>query len=100
MARRLPVERTHRGFNTGAAPTAAMPTACPVCGETPVVAKGEKRHQVLEAHLMAQHRPDVACQRAHRSDGAPAWRLDWDAVLNQQTALWFCNECGYYHQAD
>jgi rubrerythrin len=52
MARRLPVERTHRGFNTGA------------------------------------------------SDGAPAWRLDWDAVLKQQAKMWFCNECGYYHQAE
>jgi hypothetical protein len=100
MARRLPVERTHRGFNTGAAASISTPTTCPVCGETPAVAKGEKRHQVLEAHLMAQHRPDVGCQRAHRSDGAPAWRLDWDAVLNQQPLMWFCTECGYYHQAE
>jgi hypothetical protein len=49
---------------------------------------------------MAQHRPDVACQRAHRSDAAPAWRLDWDAVLKQQPVLWFCNECGFYGQAE
>jgi hypothetical protein len=99
MARRLPVERTHRGFNTGAAASASTPTTCPVCGETPAVAKGEKRHQVLEAHI-EQHRPGVACRREHRSDGAPAWRLDWDAVLKKQPMMWFCNECGYYHQAD
>jgi hypothetical protein len=54
MARRVAAQ-THRGFNTGAVPSTSTPTACPVCGETPVVAKGEKRHQVLAAHL-EQHR--------------------------------------------
>jgi hypothetical protein len=44
MARKKTLEQSHRGFNTGAAPTAATPKACPVCGETPAVAKGEKRH--------------------------------------------------------
>jgi hypothetical protein len=79
MARRV-AERTHRGFNTQAHPSTATPTACPVCGETPAVAKGEKRHQVLEAHIMAQHRPDAPCRREHRGDANATWRLDWDAV--------------------
>jgi hypothetical protein len=52
MARK-PLEQRHRGFNTGAVPSTSTPKACPVCGETPAVAKGEKRHQVLEAHIMA-----------------------------------------------
>jgi hypothetical protein len=42
MARKKTLEQSHRGFNTGAAPTAATPTACQVCGETPAVAKGGK----------------------------------------------------------
>jgi hypothetical protein len=58
MARRVAAQ-THRGFNTGAVASAATLTTCPVCGETPAVAKGEKRHQVLEAHIMAQHRPET-----------------------------------------
>jgi hypothetical protein len=68
MARRKPLEQTHRGFNTQAHPSARNPTTCPTCGEMPAVGKGEKPHQVLEAHIIAQHRPDVACQREHRID--------------------------------
>jgi hypothetical protein len=96
MARRLPVERTHRGFNTGAAASTSTPTTCPVCGETPAVAKGEKRHQVLEAHIMTQHRPDAQCAREHRSDAAPTWKLDWDGVVHQQAGLFYCSECGFF----
>jgi ribosomal protein S27AE len=99
MARRVAAQ-THRGFNTGAVPNTATPTTCPVCGETPAVAKGEKRHQVIEAHIMAQHRPDVACQREHRTDIPIEWKLDWDAVVHQQPNLWYCSECGYYRQAE
>jgi hypothetical protein len=51
MARRVAAQ-THRGFNTGAAPNIATPSTRLVCGETPAVAKGEKRHQVLEAHII------------------------------------------------
>jgi hypothetical protein len=99
MARKS-LEQRHRGFNTGAAPTAATPTTCPVCGETPAVAKGEKRHQVLEAHLMAQHRPDDPCPREHRTDMPIDWKLDWDAVVHQQPRIWYCGECGYYRPAE
>jgi hypothetical protein len=100
MARKRSLEQTHRGFHTGAVPSTSTPIACPVCGETPVVAKGEKPHQVLEAHIMAQHRPDATCQREHRSDAEATWRLDFDAVLHHTPALWFCSECGFYLQAD
>jgi hypothetical protein len=97
MARKRSMEQTHRGFHTGAVPSTSTPTACPVCGETPAVAKGEKQHQVLEAHIMAQHRPDVACQREHRDDAKVSWKLDWDAVIYQsQKFLWYCVECGFY----
>jgi hypothetical protein len=96
MARRKPLEQTHRGFNTGAAAITVTPKACPVCGETPAVAKGQKRHQALEAHIMAQHRPVTACRREHRSDGAPAWRLDWDSVTHSTPYLWYCSEWGHY----
>jgi hypothetical protein len=75
MARRLPAAGTHRGFNTGAVASAATPTTCPVCGETPAVAKGEKRHQALEAHIM-QHRPETPCPREHQTDMPISWRLD------------------------
>jgi hypothetical protein len=86
MARKT-LEQRHRGFNTGAFASASVPTTCPVCGETPAVAKGEKRHQVLAAHLIDEHRPDATCQRAHRSDAAPIWRLDWEGVVHQQPEL-------------
>jgi hypothetical protein len=86
MARKT-LEQRHRSFNTGAFPSTSTPTTCPVCGESPDVAKGQKLAQVLEAHLIAQHRPAAPCQREHRSDGAPAWRLDWDAVLKQQPMM-------------
>jgi hypothetical protein len=86
MARRV-ASQTHRGFNTGAVASAATPTACPICGETPAVARGEKRHQVLEAHIIAQHRPDVACPREHRTDITIDWKLDWDAVVHQQPKI-------------
>jgi ribosomal protein L37AE/L43A len=99
MARRV-ASQTHRGFNTGAVASAATPTACPICGETPAVARGEKRHQVLEAHIIAQHRPDVACPREHRTDITIDWKLDWDAVVHQQPKIWYCSECGYYRQAE
>jgi hypothetical protein len=99
MARKS-LEQTHRGFNTGAAPTAATPTTCPVCGETPAVAKGEKRHQVMEAHIVAQHKPDVACQHEHRDSAHVTWRLDFDSVTHQQPHLWYCGECGHYLKAD
>jgi hypothetical protein len=95
MARRLPVAGTHRDFNTGAVASASTPTTCPVCGETPAVAKGQKGHQVLESHITTQHRPETTCAREHRSDAAPAWRLDFDAVLHQQPRIWFCGECGH-----
>src|SRR5215213_7463324 len=98
MARK-PLEQRHRGFNTGAVPSTSTPTTCPVCGETPVVAKGEERHQVLAAHL-EQHRPDALCPREHRSDAEATWRLDFDAVLHHTQALWFCSECGFYLKAD
>jgi ribosomal protein S27AE len=92
---------THRGFKTSATPRATTPTACPVCGETLVVAKGEKRYQVLEAHLMAQHRPDDVCSHQHRSDASVPWKLDWDAVIHATPGilLWYCSECGYYLKA-
>src|SRR6266850_63701 len=95
MARRVAAQ-THRGFNTRAVASASTPTTCPVCGETPAVAKGEKRHQVLEAHIMAQHRPDVACQREHRGDANATWRLDFDAIVHGNPNIWFCSECGFY----
>jgi hypothetical protein len=98
MARKS-LERTHRGFNTQAHPSASTPTTCPVCGETPAVAKGEKPHQVLSAHI-EQHRPVDPCRREHRSDAAPAWRLDWDAVTQQQPRIWFCGECGFFLTAE
>jgi hypothetical protein len=82
MARRKSLEQTHRGFNTGAFASASVPTACPVCGETPAVAKGQSRHQVLEAHLMGRHRPDDLCSHQHRSDIERQWKLDWDAVIH------------------
>jgi hypothetical protein len=100
MARKRSLEQTHRGVHTGAVPSTSTPATCPVCGEVPVVAKGQKAHQVLEAHLMAQHRPDVACRREHRGDAAPAWKLDWDAVTQQQLRIWFCGECGFFLKAD
>jgi hypothetical protein len=99
MARRKPLEQTHRGFNTQAHPSASNPTTCPTCGEMPVVAKGEKPPQVLEAHMIAQHRPDVACPREHRTNGLITWKLDWDAVVHQQPKIWFCSECGFYLNA-
>jgi hypothetical protein len=99
MARRVAAQ-THQGFNTGAVPNTATPSTCPVCGETPAVAKGEKRHQVLEAHIIAQHRPDVPCQREHRSDAEATWRLDFDAIVHGNPHIWFCSECGYYLKAD
>jgi hypothetical protein len=93
MARRSP--ETHRGFKTGAVASAATPKVCPVCGETPAVAKGEKRHQVLEAHL-EQHKPGTPCAREHRRDAAPAWRLDFDAIVRGNPNIWFCSECGFF----
>jgi hypothetical protein len=99
MARRKPLEQTHRGFNTQAHPSARNPTTCPTCGEMAAVGKGEKPHQVLEAHIIAQHRPDVACQREHRTDIPIDWKLDWHAVVHQQPRIWYCSECGYYRQA-
>jgi hypothetical protein len=100
MARKKTLEQRHRGFNTGAAPSTSTPTSCPVCGETPAVTKGEKQHQVLEAHIMAQHRPDVACRREHRTDRPIDWKLDWDAVVRGQPSIWYCSECGFYCQAE
>jgi hypothetical protein len=97
MARRVAAQ-THRGFNTGAVASASTPTTCPVCGETPVVAKGQKRHQVMAAHI-EQHRPVDPCRREHRSDAAPAWKLDWDGVVHQQAGLFYCSECGFYLKA-
>jgi hypothetical protein len=97
MARK-PLEQRHRGFNTGAAHSTSTPTTCPVCGETPAVAKGEKRHEVMEAHLKSRHQPDGACQREHRTDWRPDWKLDWDAVLHQQAGIFYCGECGYYYR--
>jgi len=101
MARRVAAQ-THRGFNTGAVASASTPTTCPVCGETPAITKGEKRHQVLEAHIGAQHRPDVACPHEHRSDFAVQWKLDWDAVVhaNPRFSLWYCSECGFYLKSE
>jgi hypothetical protein len=99
MARRKSLEQTHRGFNTGPYPTKLAPTTCPVCSEMPPVAKGEKRHQVLEAHIMAQHRPDAPCPHEHRSDVNLRWKLDWDAVVHAQPTLWYCSECGFYLKA-
>jgi hypothetical protein len=96
MARKRSVEQTHRGFNTGSFASRSVPTACPVCGETPAVAKGEKPHQVMEAHLMAQHKPETPCPREHRGDRPLDWKLDWDAVLHQQSGIWYCEECGFY----
>jgi hypothetical protein len=98
MARKS-LEQRHRGFNTGAVASTSTPTTCPVCGDTPVVAKGEKRHQVLAAHL-EQHRPDAPCARAHRSDAEPTWRLDFDAIVHGNLHIWFCSECGFYLKAD
>jgi hypothetical protein len=98
MARKA-LEQRHRGFNTQAHPSAATPTTCPVCGETPAVAKREKRHQVFEAHLM-QHRPDAPCRREHRGDAEATWRLDFDAIVHGNPHIWFCSECGYYLKAD
>ena len=100
MARKRSPEQTHRGFHTGAPPSTSTPMACPVCGETPTVAKGKKRHQVLEAHLMAQHRPDVACRREHRTDMPLDWKLDWDSVIQGLPSIWYCSECGFYRQAE
>ena len=99
MARKKSLEQTHRGFNTGAFASASVPEACPVCGETPAVAKGEKRHQVLAAHI-EQHKPDTPCARKHRSDAHVTWRLDFDAVLHQQAQIWFCSEDGFYLKVD
>jgi len=99
MARRSSAQ-THRGFHTGAVPSASTPTTCPVCGEPQERVKGQTPHQVLEAHLMAQHRPVSTCQHEHRSDGAPAWKLDWDAVLPATPLLWYCSECGFYLPAE
>jgi hypothetical protein len=56
--------------------------------------------QVLEAHIMTQHRPDVACRREHRSDAEATWRLDFDAIVHGNPHIWFCSECGYYRQAE
>jgi hypothetical protein len=100
MARRKSLERTHRGFDTRAFASAVTPSVCPICREMPVVAKGQKLHEVLEVHLMAQHRPDVACQRAHRSDANATWRLDFDAIVHGNPHIWFCSECGYYLKDD
>jgi hypothetical protein len=100
MARKRSLEQTHRGFHTGAAPSTSTPTACPVCGEVPELVKGQKAHEVREAHLMAQHRPEVTCQREHRTDIPIDWKLDWDAVVHQQPKIWFCSECGFYRQAE
>jgi hypothetical protein len=99
MARKRSLEQTHRGFHTGAVPSTSAPTACPVCGETPAVAKGEKRHQVIEVHIRAQHRPDAPCPHEHRSDIEVQWKLDWDAVVHAQPSLWYCSECGFYLKA-
>src|SRR6266850_7889191 len=88
MARKRSLEQTHRGFHTGAVPSTATPTACPVCGETPVVAKGEKRHEVMEAHLKSRHQPDDPCHRTHRTDMPINWKLDWDAVVQESIQIW------------
>jgi hypothetical protein len=96
MARKRSLEQTHRGFHTGAVPSTATPTTCPVCGATPAVTQGEKRHQVMEAHLMTQHKPETLCQREHRTDRPLDWKLDWDAVLHQQSGIWYCEEYGFY----
>ena len=90
MARKRSTEQTHRGFHTGAVPSTSTPTACPVCGETPTVAKGEKPHQVLEAHLLTQHCPDAPCHRTHRTDIQVEWKLDWDSVIQGQPSIWSC----------
>ena len=100
MARRLPVAGTHRGFNTGAAASLSTPTTCPVCGETPAVAKGEKRHEVIEAHLKSRHQPDDPCHRMHRTDMPVDWKLDWEAVVQGLPSIWYCSECGFYRQAE
>jgi hypothetical protein len=100
MARKRSLEQTHRGFHTGAVPSTSTPTVCPVCGEMPAVATGEKRHQVMEDHLKSRHQPDVACRREHRTDMPIDWKLDWDAVLHQQPRVWYCSECGFYLTAD
>lgn len=99
MARKTTLEQRHRGFNTGAFASASVPTTCPVCGETPAVTKGEKRHQVLEVHIIAQHRPDIACPREHRTGMPIEWKLDWDGVVHQQPEMWYCGECGFYLKA-
>jgi hypothetical protein len=99
MARKS-LEQKHRGFNTGAAPSTSTPKACPICGEPPMIVKGQKLHQVLEVHLIDEHRPDAPCQRAHRSDAEATWRLDFDAIVHSNPHIWFCSECGYYLKAD
>ena len=99
MARKRSVEQTHRGFNTGSFASRGVPTTCPVCGETPVFAKGEKRHQVLESHLLAQHKPDTPCQHEHRTDRRIEWKLDWDAILSGSPERFYCEECGFYLKA-
>jgi hypothetical protein len=100
MARQKTLEQKHKGFNTGSFASASVPTACPLCGETPAVAKGEKRHQVMEAHLIAKHRPAAPYRREHRSDATPAYRLDWDAVVQGQQSIWYCDSCGFYRPAE
>jgi hypothetical protein len=101
MARRKPLERTHRGFNTGPYVSTSTPETCPVCSEAQEPIKGQSRHQVLEAHIMARHRPDDRCSHQHRSDIEPQWKLDWDAVIHTtpEVSLWYCAECGFYLKA-
>jgi hypothetical protein len=99
MARKKTLEQTHSGFNTRSFASRSVPTTCPVCAETPAVAKGEKPHQVMEAHLIAQHRPDAPCPREHQTDRSLDWKLDWDAVLHHQSGIWYCAECGFYLKA-
>ena len=99
MARKS-LEQRHRGFNTGAVASASTPTTCPVCGETPAVAKGEKRHEVMEAHLKSRHQPDDPCHRMHRTDMPVDWKLDWEAVVQGLPSIWYCSECGFYRQAE
>jgi hypothetical protein len=95
MARKTTLEQRHRGFNTGAFASASVPTTCPVCGETPAVAKGEKRHQVLEAHIIAQHRPDIACPREHRTGMPIEWKLDWDGVATSSQRCGTAGNVGF-----
>jgi len=101
MARRKPLEQTHRGFNTGPYPTTLTPETCPVCSETPEPIKGQKSLQTLTAHIM-QHRPVTPCPHEHRSDVNVQWKLDWDAVVhaNPRFSLWYCSECGFYLKSE